>query len=414
MLRRLHAGNDDWFRFELNIIVQNSQAMNRLLKIAGSGTPGTAVQFCDSAYGADGIRRFLRDVLAMANASVEGRRYIITGVSFDKNNRKKIQAIDRSDFSGKPSYQALVNDFIEPPVRVRYQPVSIDGKRVGVYEIGECGDRPYMMRADYSETLRRGDAYIRMGNASIKMGRRQMQEMFEHKFRESIPSENIEIGFPGEIIHKDICIPVTDFSEMPSAIAGSKLRQLLEIRKKFTNSGSTTVMARLTHARLFGSDSPYEDRDVKNLVAEMAEIRDKHRNEDDYFLYESRATKLQLVIYNQGSDPIENASMTLVMPNHNSLYIAMRLPMLPRDNGWIDRGPAEQSDYPIVTLKDDSIHVSNNLGDVSTGAPAQVFETPLRICVGQELKGRKLGIRYSLFGSNLRKPATGKLRLIFV
>ena len=387
--------------------------MSRLLKIARSGTPGTGVQFCEDAYGSEGIRRFLRDVLAMANASVEGNRYIVTGIGFNKQNQRQIRTIDRSDFSGKPSYQSLVTDFIEPPIRVRYQPVNIDGKRVGVYEISECQDRPYMMRADYSEQLRRGDAYTRTNNAVIKMGRRQMQEMFELKFRHSVSADKVEIGFPGEIIHKDLTVPVVDLSGLPSAVAGSKLRQLLDIREKYTNSGSTTVMARLTHARLFGSDSPYEDRDAQELIAEMAEIRNKHKNEDDHFLYESRATTLQLVVYNQGEDPIQNASISLVMPNHNSFYVAQRLPKIPRDDRWVDRGPAEHSDYPTVNLKDDAVHVSNTLGDISTDAPVQVFETPLRICVGQDLKGRKLGIRYSLFGSNLRRPAQGKLRLIF-
>jgi len=387
--------------------------MNRLLKIARSATPGTDVQFCEDAYGVDGIRRFLRDVLAMANADVDGNRYIVTGVAFNKKDQKLLKSIDRSDFSGKPSYQSLVNDFIEPPVRVRYQPVSIDGKRVGVYEISACRDRPYMMRADYSEKLRRGDAYIRVGNAPVKMGRRQLQELFELKFHHSVSAENIEIGFPGEIIHKDLHVPVVDLSHMPSAIAGAKLRQLLDIREKYTNSGSTTVMARLTHARLFGSDSPYEDRDAQELITEMAEIREKHKNEDDHFLFETKATNLQLVVYNQGEESIQNASLSLVMPNHNSFYVAKRLPKLPRDDRWVDRGPAEHSEYATVNLKDDSVHVSNTLGDISTDAPVQVFETPLRICVGQELKGRKLGIRYSLFGSNLRRPAKGKLRVIF-
>jgi len=387
--------------------------MNRLLKIARSGTPGTGVQFCEDAYGADGIRRFLRDVIAMANAAVDGKRYIVTGVSFDRDRQKQIRSIDRSDFSGKPSYQALVSDFIEPPLRVRYQPVNLEGKRVGVYEISDCSDRPYMMRADYSEKLRRGDAYVRVDDTAIKMGRRQLQEMFERKFRDAIPADNIEIGFPGEIIHKDLQVPVVDLSDLPSALAGSKLRQLLDIRSKFTNSGSTTVMARLTHARLFGSDSPYEERNAQELITEMAEIRHKHRNEDDHFLYEVHTTKVQLVVLNQGRDTIENASLTLVMPNHNSFYVASRLPKIPKDDRWIDRGPAEQSEYPSVTLKDDSVHVSNTLGDISTDAPAQVFGAPLRICVGRELKGRKLGIRYSLHGSNLRKAVKGRLRLIF-
>jgi hypothetical protein len=53
------------------------------------------------------------------------------------------------------------------------------------------------------------------------------------------------------------------------------------------------------------------------------------------------------------------------------------------------------------------------MGDISTDAPAQVFGAPLRICVGRELKGRKLGIRYSLHGSILQKAVKGRLRLIF-
>ena len=387
--------------------------MNRLLKIARSGTPGTGVQFCEDAYGSKEIRRFLRDVLAMANTAVDGNRYIVTGIKFNKDNQKLLKTIERSDFSGKPSYQSIVNDFIEPPVRVRYQPVNIDGKRVGVYEISDCSDRPYMMRADFSEKLRRGDAYVRVDDAAVKMGRRQMQEMFERKFRHSVSADNVEIGFPGEIIHKDLTVPVVDLSAMPSAIAGSKLRQLLDIREKYTNSGSTTVMARLTYARLFGSDSPYEDRNAEELVKEMAEIRNKHKHDDDHYLFETHSTKLQLVIYNQGEEPIQNASLSLVMPNHNSFYVASRLPKISRDDRWIDRGPAEHSEYPTDNLKDDSVHVSNTLGDISTDAPVQVFETPLRICIGKELKGRKLGIRYSLFASNLRRPAKGKLRLIF-
>ena len=387
--------------------------MNRLLKIARSATPGSGVQFREDAYGNNGIRRFLRDVLALANAAVEGPRYILTGLSFDAKGNKQAHTIPREDFDGKPSYQSLAADYIEPPLRIKYQPVTIDGKRVGVYEISGCKDKPYMMRIDHSETLRRGDAFVRVDDATVKLGRRQLQEMFERKFRESVSHESVEVGFPGDIIHKDIRIPVVDLTRMPSAIAGGKLEQLLNIRNKFTNSGATTVMARLTHARLFGSDSPYEDRSAEELLHEVSEIRNKHRTEDEYFLYEKNCQKLQLVVFNQGDETIENASLSLVLPNHNSFYVAGRLPKLRKEDRWVERGPAERASYPAVILKDDSIHVSCTLGEIPTGAPIPVFETPLRVCVGHELKGRKLGIRYSLFGSNLRRPAKGRLRLIF-
>ena len=375
--------------------------------------PGTGIQFCETAYGPDGVRRFLRDVIALANASISGNRYIVTGMGLDEKGQKRPQSIDSEDFSGYPNYQSLVADYIEPPVRITYQPVTLQGKRIGVYEIGDCQDRPYMMRIDHSERLRRGDAYIRMNDAAVKMGRRQLQELFAKKFREAVPADNIEIGFPGEIIHKDLQIETTDLSQLPSTLASAKLKQLMDIRERVKDSGSTTVMARLTHARLFGSDSPYEDRNSDELAAEMSQIQQKHQDEDRHYLFEKKVRSLQLVILNQGQDPIEDAALTLVMPNHTAFHVASQLPRRPRDDSYVDRSAAEMSVYPSVNLKEDAVYVSNNLGEIPTGALVQVFATPLRICVGSDLSGRKLGIRYSLFGSNLQRPAKGRLRLLF-
>ena len=387
--------------------------MNRLLKEARSAAPSTGVQFRKSAYGAHGLRRFLRDVLAMANAAVSGSRLIFTGIDVDETGNRRVHAIPEEDFAGKPCYQSLVADYIEPPLRVRYQPISFEGCRVGVYEITGCADKPYMMRIDHSEQLRRGDAYVRVDNSVVKMGRRQLQNLFEARFEESVSADNIEVGFAGEIMHKTLQVDTVDLSRMPSAQVGAKLKQLLEMRSKLADSGSATVMARLTHARLFGSDRPYEDQSPEELMQEMADIRKKHRHEDEYFLYEANGQELQLMILNQGRDTIENAALSLVMPNHNSLYVAGRLPHLPKNDRWIARPPTESSGYPAVSLKDDSVHVSITLGDIATDAPVRVFETPLRICVGSELKGRRLQVRYTLFGSNLRRPAKGSLKLVF-
>ena len=107
--------------------------MDRLLKIARSATPESSIQFRRHAYGNEGIRSFLRDVLALANASVEGNRYIVVGVDLDEKGRKRTQQIPTEDFSGKPSYESLANEFIEPPVRIRYKPVSFDGTQIGVF-----------------------------------------------------------------------------------------------------------------------------------------------------------------------------------------------------------------------------------------------------------------------------------------
>lgn len=387
--------------------------MNHLSKIARSALPSTGVQFRKSHYGSKDVRQFLRDVIALANASVDGPRYIFTGVDCDNNGKKRLHSVPTEDFSGKPSYQSLVADFVEPPIRVRYKPMSIEGKRIGVYEIADCQDRPYMMRVDQSETLRRGDAYIRVEDTAIKMGRRQLQDLFERKFRDAVSPDRIEIGFPGEIIHKDLKLKTTDLSKLPSAIVSSKLKELIDIRVNSRNTGSTTVMARLTHARLFGADNPYEERSPSTLLQEMSEIKSRHEHDDQHFLFEQHANPVQLVIYNQGDEPIENASLTLVMPNHNAFYVANGLPQVMRNGQLVERSPKEKAAYPSVNLKDDAVLVSSSLGTVPVDTPIKAFESPLRVCVGSDLRGRRVGIRYSLFGKNLRSPVKGTLRLLF-
>ena len=387
--------------------------MNRLIKIARSAEPSPGRLFRKTAYGSRGIRQFLRDVLSLANAAVDGPRYIVTGVEFDDAAGRQLRSIPADDFSGRPAYPSLVADFIEPPVRIRYIPLSIDGHRIGIYEIGDCQDKPYMMRVDQSEKLRRGDAYIRVDNATIKMGRRQLQELFEKKFREAVSSERIEVGFRGEIMHKELHVPTVNLAHLPSAVEMSKLREMIDLKQNSRASGSTTVLARLMHARLFGADDPYEDRSAATLIRDMSEIKSKRECHDQHFLFHVHASPVQIVIYNEGDEPVENATLALVMPNHASLHVATRLPSVWSDGQFVDRTEDENSAYPSVSIRNDSIHVSCHPGSIPAGSPVNAFELPLLVCAGSELAGRRIGIRYSLSGKNLRNPVTGTLRLIF-
>lgn len=398
--------------------------MNRLAKIALSGKPNTRLNFRRKPYGSRKTRSFLRDVLALANADVEGPRYIFIGVELDAKGRRRLRSVDHDDFGGKPSYQSLVAEFIEPPIRVRYRPIIVDDrvdkgvdkvndKRLGVFEIPDCQDRPYMMRIDHSESLRRGDAFARLSTETVKLGRKQLQEMFEKKFRDAVSAERIEIGFPGEIIHKDYGVGTVNLAKMPSAVASAKLKQLLDVHANSRNTGTTTLMARLTHARLFGSDSPYKKKSPAELMQELTDIKAKHHHDDQHFLFEEHVAKLQLVIVNQGDEPIQDASLSIVLPNHNCLYVANRPPKIRHKKTYAAPSDEAKADYPTVSTKDDSISISTTIGTIACGEPLHAFGVPLRICVGSDLKGRRLGVRYSLFGSNLRSPAQGKLRLLF-
>lgn len=386
--------------------------MNQLARIVSSATPSSAVQFRKDAYGRNGVRSFLRDVIAIANANVEGDRYIVTGIEIDNKGRRHLKPVERDDFSGKPAYHALANQHIEPPIRIQYEPVVVDGKRVGVYKIGDCQDRPYMMRVDHCETLRRGDAYVRVNNSAVKMGRGQLMALFELKFRDSVSSANIEIGFPGEIIHKDRQIETVCLDKLPSTVAGAKLHELLEAKEQAREALASTIVARLTHARLFGPDGAYEDRSTEEIMEEIRQLRRQYLDQDNQFLFAKHPTDLQIVVYNQSEEALRDVSVTLLMPRHDALHVGTGLPKLIRDNQFVELTPSERADYPAVTLNDKSVQVSATLDNIEAGEPKEIFTVPLRICAGDALKGRRIGVQYSLFAQNLRTPVKGKLRLV--
>ena len=198
--------------------------MKHFQQIIAAATPETGIQFRSKPYGTDGVRDFLRDVLALANASVEGTRHIVVGIGFDSKGRRQVHPVNSKDFSGKPDYAALVSDYIEPAVRLRHESVSVDGKQVGVFEIADCQDRPYMMRIDFSELLRRGDAYMRVNDSAIKMGRRQLQDLFQAKYQHTVSPQDIEVGFPGEVMLKDLHLKCRDLTGLPSAMAAEEAR----------------------------------------------------------------------------------------------------------------------------------------------------------------------------------------------
>ncbi len=386
--------------------------MKRLEDLALRAHPGTGLQFRPRPYGPDGIRDFLLDLIAMANASIDGFRYIIVGVQIDDKSNRRLRSVSREDLSGDFSYQSLANEFIEPPIRLEYKPITVEGERLGVFCIGDCQDRPYMMRIDHSETLRRGDAWIRTQNSAVRMGRQQLQDQFEKKFRESASAGRVEIGFPGDIIHKDLQFETSDVQQLPSAIAANKLNELLTARKSAKNKGATTLIERMMHTRLFGSDEPYQGRSTVTIVDELGQLKKKHVDEDRHFLFEEHAGKLQLVVLNQGEEEIRSASLIMQLPNHDAVHVAEELPKVLTNGEFVKRHGIDEDNYPSVTIKSDAIEVSCALGDIPPHVPVEAFKEPIRICVETALKGQRLGIHYKLFGQNLRNTIRGKLRLL--
>jgi hypothetical protein len=373
-------------------------------RIIDGCAPDSGTHFRKEPYGARGAREFLRDVIALSNADVDGPRYIVVGIEVDSDGHRSFCPVNAGDFDGKPDYVSLVRDYIEPALDIRYDRAYINGQPIGCFEIADCREQPYMMRIDFSETLRRGDAYTRVNSAAIKMGRQQLHAQFKAHFQNSVSANSIEIGFAGEVIHKDLHLNCRDLTALPSAMAAGKLEQLMQAQ--LDTKGADSLVARMIHARLYGSDEPYVSRSPEDLLLEMGQIRERYAAEDRQYLFGGNATEIQAVVYNQSDESILDASLKMLMPQDDNFFVADRPPDVAQRFD-------DDATYPVVDVLRRGIRITQRVGDIPAGEPFALFPTPVLVCAGPALAGRKFGVRYSLTGQNLRSPAKGKLRLFF-
>lgn len=375
-------------------------------QITDGCAPDSGTHYRKKPYGPGGVRKFLRDVMALANADVDGPRYIIVGVEIDSDGNRSFRPVDARDFDGKPDYVSLVGGHIEPPLPIRYERAYINGQQVGCFEIADCRERPYMMRTDFSDTLRRGDAYLRVNDAVIKMGRQHLLSQFKGLFQTSVSANSIEVGFAGEVIHKDLHLRCQDLTKLPSALAAEKLDELMRAQIETKGSGEDSIMARMMHARLYGSDDPYVSRSPEELLIEKGQVRSRFAEEDRQYMFGSNAERIQTVVYNQSDEAILDASFVMLMPQDDELFVADR----PTDAAQrLD----DDSKYPAVDVLENAIRITQRIGDIPAGKPFEIFRSPILVCAGPGLAGRRFGVRYALSGRNLRAPAKGKLRLLF-
>ncbi|MBT8091958.1 MAG: ATP-binding protein [Gammaproteobacteria bacterium] len=379
--------------------------MKHISQIIDADSDGAGIQYRRKPYGASGVREFLRDVLAMANAPIVGTRHIIVGVDIDTGGNRNVDPVSDGDFGTSPDYMQLAKEHIEPALDISYAPSLLDGKKIGVFEIGDSRDRPYMMRVSYSETLQLGDAYIRVDNTAVKMGRAQLQALFEQNYQTSVSADNVEIGFAGDKIQEALALSCRDLSELPSTVATRKLEELMKASGNQA-SGSTSMVVRLAHARLYGSDEPYVSRSPEEVMLELDQVGFKYAEQDKQFLFGMNAQMIQAAIHNHGSEAITNAILELALPKDSEFFVTDRPPSMSQASN-------DDAIYPEVTLRDNVTRISQKIGVIPAGASVDVFTEPLRVFAGNALRGRRFRIHYALRGQNLRSTIKGRLRLMF-
>lgn len=385
--------------------------MKSLENIVKEGQESEQVLFRRGAYTNHSQVELLRDVLSLANANVDGPRYIILGAESGIAGAA-LSGIPREVIDSTHRYHALVRDYIEPPLDIWAKSFYVDGKQLVGLTLEGCEDKPYMMRADHSAHLRRGDTWIRVKTAPQRMGRRQLEAVFAERFAEPLFSGKVDIGFDGDMLTHERTVQTVDSSELPSLDARSKLETLIEAKEQAgTAADENTFITRLTHARLFGADKPYQSHSVAELRKELDKLDERYRDSDEYFRFVEKGVKLNLVVFNESKQEVQAASIALMVPRAANFRLAKRLPANPAHDASKRKVYDDESDYPTVTELKASYQVTQSLGTLLPGASVMAFKKPLRLFADKALEGKRVVIHYKLFGRNLRRPITGKLNL---
>lgn len=372
--------------------------------------------FRRSAYTRHSQEELLVDVMSLANARIEGPRYIILGAETGRGEKAGDYAptlfnLPREIVDSTHRYHAVIRDYIEPPLNLTAESFAVNGKQLVALILEGCEDRPYMVRADHSASLRRGDAWIRVNNENQRMGRRQLESIFARRFAGPLFSGKLTIGFDNDMLTQEQTIRTQDPAGLPSRDARKKLQTLIEAKEQAAASpDENTFITRLTHARLFGSDQPYKAHSVNELRDELNQLEDRYKDRDHWFLFGMNGQELNLAIINESEQPIEGAAVALMLPRNERFLLALDTPRNPAT----EQGGRRSRTYPTVGELTNAYQVTESIGTLGPRASITAFQEPLRLWVDKRLAGKTVTMHYKIFGRNLRKPITGSLTLKLV
>lgn len=197
----------------------------------------TCLDFKLSQYKKSQFKNFIKDIISMANADTDDDKFIIIGIHIINGN-KKIKGIAEK-MTDSATYQQLIEDNVEPTVKFEYVPFLYEGKQLAYFRIFDCHDKPFMMKKEY-DNLKRGDSLIRKGTHQTRLTRRDLDIIFNKRFRKEYFMGNIEFGFSDNDFNKAIKLPALKDYIQPSKVIAEKIQEI--IKKKETENSTQRLI----------------------------------------------------------------------------------------------------------------------------------------------------------------------------
>ena len=347
----------------------------------------TSLDFKAEEYGKNNFE-LIKDVMSMANAHTNVKKYIIVGVKDNPNGDREIIGLKTI------SDQAVLD----------------------IIEIGNNQDRPYMMKKD-NTTLKKGDSWIRKGSRQSRIVREDIDKIFQGRLN-FIDTKEIKIGL-GNNFEKEqyIKLPVINLDEKPSNIEKKRLEGFLEKLRaydKVDNKGENIFLdnknfreylndsKKIRVGKDFLGLSVYYDE--KTILEKINNVSTRLYDEDYYFLLEEKSLKLNFSIYNDTNVFLEDVKIEFKIPK-DVFFIAKSIPEKPNYDSFGMKLPSSfVMGYPNVEEENNYYIVTEYFDNIRHKDLTMIFSEDLRCCKIREYKENKINIKYKISAKNLETP----------
>ena len=396
----------------------------------------TNLDFKKEEYKKADYTSLIKDVMSMANALNTETKRIIIGAKHKPGEEKEICGLEI--LSDQATFENIVQENIEPNISFNYYPYKYKNKKLGIIEIFDNYDKPYMMKKDYGK-LKKGDMWIRKGSRQSKVTREDLDRMFEIRKKANF-EDKVIIGFEKDL-KSDICITKNNIKKenFPSSVRKKELEDLVDkLEKKYNESSAKENKTKLSisaqlasmYSNMFGEfrDS---DKSVRvgydrltnmpiyktkeGLLKSIKNVSHDYYDDDCYYFFEKNSNKINFFIYNDGTEFLENVRIEFYFDS-NVFIIAEDICEKPKiENPLIisQRAPKNYR-YPNVYEDEGYIVVKEEHDQIRHKTLTEVFYEDLRVLVKPDVEIKKMKVRYKIGAKNLANHVEGTININIV
>jgi hypothetical protein len=339
----------------------------------------------------------VKEVIGLANADVEGPRYILFGVNPGAIDGSKVVGIKDDAAAALKKAHRVISEQVEPVVSLAFIFDKINGKLAGALEIDGGEDGPFVPGEDFSADESGKKTWVREGRELrvvdiSDLGAANDDESTEQAEEEGpaelLETPDIEVGFDEDPDCNEIELSIPDSSNPP--FVGEKESFGSEATLKETLKSAVNTMT----TRLVGlarGRSKEEDDSSTDVVQAAQDLITESEN---HYYYEEKALHLNFSVLNKGSHPVDDLQIEFGFPKIEDFDIADRIHRSPFDKS---SHPATRNQgYPDVEHSEKAIIVRSKIRMLEPAAPTPALKCALRMAVGPGAQKRKMAILCTL------------------